>query len=89
MSTSRCSRSEMRGRQVLGLAGYERGVAMDDIEAMIARVRQERLTNPQHVILLLLIERPDLLGDEELARAPGRQKHWARWNEIVHEWTRD
>ena len=37
---------------------------------------------------LLLIERPDLLGDEELARAPGRQKHWARWNEIVHEWTR-
>ena len=36
---------------------------------------------------LLLIERPDLLGDEELARAPGRQKHWDRWNQIVHEWT--
>ena len=36
---------------------------------------------------LLLIERPDLLGDEELARAPGRQKHWERWNKIVHEWT--
>ena len=36
---------------------------------------------------LVLIERPDLLGDEELARAPGRQKHWDRWNKIVHEWT--
>ena len=36
---------------------------------------------------LLLIERPDLLGDEELARSPGRQKQWDRWNKIVHEWT--
>jgi crotonobetainyl-CoA:carnitine CoA-transferase CaiB-like acyl-CoA transferase len=36
---------------------------------------------------LVLIERPDLLGDEELARSPGRQKHWDRWNQIVHEWT--
>lgn len=36
---------------------------------------------------LLLIERPDLLGDEHLARAPGRQDRWVEWNEIVHEWT--
>lgn len=36
---------------------------------------------------LLLIERPDLLGDEDLARAPGRQKRWTEWNDIVHEWT--
>jgi crotonobetainyl-CoA:carnitine CoA-transferase CaiB-like acyl-CoA transferase len=36
---------------------------------------------------LLLIERPDLLGDEELARSPGRQIRWDEWNAIVHEWT--
>ena len=36
---------------------------------------------------LLLIERPDLLGDEVLARAPGRQQQWDLWNEIVHTWT--
>lgn len=36
---------------------------------------------------LLLIDRADLLGDEELARAPGRQKRWDEWNAIVHEWS--
>ena len=36
---------------------------------------------------LMLIERPDLLGDEELARSPGRQTRWDEWNAIVHEWT--
>ena len=36
---------------------------------------------------LLLIERPDLLGDDHLARAPGRQERWDEWNEIVHAWT--
>jgi crotonobetainyl-CoA:carnitine CoA-transferase CaiB-like acyl-CoA transferase len=36
---------------------------------------------------LLLIERPDLLGDDHLARSPGRQERWAEWNEIVHAWT--
>lgn len=36
---------------------------------------------------LILIERPDLLGDEELARAPGRQKRWTEWNDVVHAWT--
>ena len=36
---------------------------------------------------LLLIDRPDLLGDEQLARAPGRQERWDEWNAIVHEWT--
>ncbi len=36
---------------------------------------------------LLLIDRPDLLGDDHLARAPGRQERWGEWNDIVHEWT--
>lgn len=36
---------------------------------------------------LLLIERPDLLGDDHLARQVGRQERWAEWNEIVHAWT--
>jgi crotonobetainyl-CoA:carnitine CoA-transferase CaiB-like acyl-CoA transferase len=36
---------------------------------------------------LLLIERPDLLGDDDLARAAGRQERWAEWNEIVRGWT--
>ena len=44
-------------------------------------------TRQQFDDFLLLIERPDLLGDDELARAPGRQKRWDEWNEIVHEWT--
>src|SRR5207248_401051 len=42
---------------ILRLAGFNRGVAMDNIATMVARVRQERLTNPQQVILVLLIER--------------------------------
>ena len=36
---------------------------------------------------LVLIERTDLLGDETLARSPGRQVHWDKWNDIVHAWT--
>src|SRR5712671_4812228 len=32
-------------------------MAMDDIEAMVARVRQEWFANPKHRVLLLLIER--------------------------------
>jgi crotonobetainyl-CoA:carnitine CoA-transferase CaiB-like acyl-CoA transferase len=36
---------------------------------------------------LSLIERPDLLGDDELARSPVRQIRWDEWNAIVHEWT--
>lgn len=36
---------------------------------------------------LILIERPDLLGDETLARLGGRLRHFARWNEIVRAWT--
>jgi crotonobetainyl-CoA:carnitine CoA-transferase CaiB-like acyl-CoA transferase len=38
---------------------------------------------------LLLIERPDLLGDEDLASAAGRQRRWDEWNAIVHAWMRD
>jgi crotonobetainyl-CoA:carnitine CoA-transferase CaiB-like acyl-CoA transferase len=37
---------------------------------------------------LLLIERSDLIGDEDLAAATGRQRRWEEWNEIVHGWTR-
>ena len=36
---------------------------------------------------LLLIERPDLLGDEQLATAAGRQARWDEWNRAVHDWT--
>ena len=36
---------------------------------------------------LLLIERPDLLGDDELALQRGRQENWREWNELVHAWT--
>jgi crotonobetainyl-CoA:carnitine CoA-transferase CaiB-like acyl-CoA transferase len=37
---------------------------------------------------MVLIERPDLCDDEELAQAFGRIARYAEWNEIVHEWTR-
>ena len=37
---------------------------------------------------LLLIERPDLLRDEDLASAAGRQRRWDEWNRIVHDWMR-
>ncbi|MCB0994621.1 MAG: CoA transferase [Acidimicrobiales bacterium] len=36
---------------------------------------------------LLLIDHPELLGDDHLARAPGRQERWQEWNDIVHAWT--
>ena len=36
---------------------------------------------------LLLIDRADLLGDDELAKATVRQVRWDEWNAIVHEWT--
>jgi crotonobetainyl-CoA:carnitine CoA-transferase CaiB-like acyl-CoA transferase len=36
---------------------------------------------------LVLIERFDLLGDDDLAKATTRQVRWDEWNEIVHEWT--
>ena len=36
---------------------------------------------------LLLIERPDLLGDEKLARLNGRLSRFDEWNAIVRAWT--
>ena len=36
---------------------------------------------------LLMIDRPDLLEDEELAGLGGRIKRLAEWTEIVHAWT--
>ena len=36
---------------------------------------------------LHLIERTDLLGDEQLAMFVGRQQRWTEWNEAVHAWT--
>ena len=35
----------------------------------------------------VLIERPDLLGDEQWALRVGRQRGKDEWNEIVHAWT--
>jgi crotonobetainyl-CoA:carnitine CoA-transferase CaiB-like acyl-CoA transferase len=37
---------------------------------------------------LLMIERPDLLEDEELAGLVGRMNRLAEWTEIVHAWTK-
>jgi len=37
---------------------------------------------------LLLIERPDLQEDEQLAQFAGRLMRFDEWNEIVHAWTR-
>jgi crotonobetainyl-CoA:carnitine CoA-transferase CaiB-like acyl-CoA transferase len=36
---------------------------------------------------LLLIERPDLRGDEQLAQVMGRLARLSEWNQIVHAWT--
>jgi crotonobetainyl-CoA:carnitine CoA-transferase CaiB-like acyl-CoA transferase len=36
---------------------------------------------------LVLIERPDLLDDQELALVYGRTMRFKEWNEIVHAWT--
>jgi crotonobetainyl-CoA:carnitine CoA-transferase CaiB-like acyl-CoA transferase len=44
-------------------------------------------TRQQFDDFLLLIERPDLLGDDDLARAAGRQERWTEWNAIVRDWT--
>jgi crotonobetainyl-CoA:carnitine CoA-transferase CaiB-like acyl-CoA transferase len=36
---------------------------------------------------MILIERPDLCDDEELAQAFGRIGRFEEWNRIVHDWT--
>jgi crotonobetainyl-CoA:carnitine CoA-transferase CaiB-like acyl-CoA transferase len=36
---------------------------------------------------LLLIERPDLIADDEFSAHNDRQKRWDEWNELVHAWT--
>jgi len=41
---------------MVGQAGFERRVAMDDIEAVVALVRPERLADPQHDVFPLFIE---------------------------------
>src|SRR5207245_77830 len=43
--------------KLLRHAGLERRVAMDHIEAVVARVGQEWLANPEHLISVLLLER--------------------------------
>ncbi len=42
----------------------------------------------QYQAFLRLIERPDLLADEELATVAGRKARMAEWNELVRAWTR-
>lgn len=44
-------------------------------------------TGQQFRDFLVLIERPDLLDDPELALVYGRMTRFAEWNEIVHTWT--
>jgi crotonobetainyl-CoA:carnitine CoA-transferase CaiB-like acyl-CoA transferase len=41
----------------------------------------------QYQDFLLLIERTDLLGDEELARVDGRWRRMDEWNALVRAWT--
>jgi crotonobetainyl-CoA:carnitine CoA-transferase CaiB-like acyl-CoA transferase len=36
---------------------------------------------------LLLIERPDLIADDEFGNHVERQARWDEWNELVHAWT--
>jgi crotonobetainyl-CoA:carnitine CoA-transferase CaiB-like acyl-CoA transferase len=43
----------------------------------------------QYSDFLVLIGRPDLLEQKDLANAPGRSKRMKEWNEIVHAWTRE
>ncbi len=42
----------------------------------------------QYSDFLVMIERPDLLADQELASIVGRWKRMDEWNEIVRSWTR-
>jgi crotonobetainyl-CoA:carnitine CoA-transferase CaiB-like acyl-CoA transferase len=44
-------------------------------------------TRQQFLDFLLLIERPDLQQDEELAHVPGRMMRFDEWNAIVRSWT--
>jgi crotonobetainyl-CoA:carnitine CoA-transferase CaiB-like acyl-CoA transferase len=44
-------------------------------------------TRQQFDDFLLLIERADLLGDDELASFRGRSARWQEWNDIVHAFT--
>jgi crotonobetainyl-CoA:carnitine CoA-transferase CaiB-like acyl-CoA transferase len=43
----------------------------------------------QYSDFLVMIGRPDLLEQKDLANAPGRSKRMKEWNEIVHAWTRE
>ncbi|HUJ66039.1 MAG TPA: CoA transferase, partial [Acidimicrobiales bacterium] len=43
----------------------------------------------QYQAFLRLIERLDLLADEELATVGGRKARMAEWNELVRAWTRE
>jgi crotonobetainyl-CoA:carnitine CoA-transferase CaiB-like acyl-CoA transferase len=42
----------------------------------------------QYQAFLQLIDRPDLLSDEQLATVAGRKARMAEWNELVRAWTR-
>jgi crotonobetainyl-CoA:carnitine CoA-transferase CaiB-like acyl-CoA transferase len=44
-------------------------------------------TRQQFSDFLLMIERPDLREDEELAQVGGRMARLTEWNRIVHAWT--
>jgi crotonobetainyl-CoA:carnitine CoA-transferase CaiB-like acyl-CoA transferase len=43
----------------------------------------------QYNDFLVLIGRPDLLEQKDLANAQGRSKRMLEWNKIVHDWTRE
>jgi crotonobetainyl-CoA:carnitine CoA-transferase CaiB-like acyl-CoA transferase len=44
-------------------------------------------SNQQFQDFLVLIERPDLQEDKELAQLAGRLARFNEWNELVHKWT--
>jgi len=46
-------------------------------------------SHQQYSDFLVMIGRPDLLEQKDLANAPGRSKRMKEWNEIVHAWTRE
>ncbi len=78
----------LQGRPSLDELGPPRSVETPSIEPTIdGWVGFCTNSRQQFDDFLVLIERPDLLGDEELARFSGRGARLDEWEEIVRAWT--